>query len=182
MDTVVTCVSNCLPQPLCGAPIVGMQYLWRRGIDHVSVDAARQFTIVSLTRGFSGCSHEAFEMMSCLGQRDFEAVAAIPDTVGSVGESPGAFRRRMRECTHHQGGAGATNPPLYWDKGEVTDVIVDARVGLGFRRNQQLPISRGGDVLEEIYWGVYCPNYAMRSRPFNWTWRKVHQAPLSASR
>ena len=88
----------------------------------------------------------------------------------------------MHEGRHDPAGAGAGHAPGDGHLGQIADALADARVELGFGRGQRLPISRIGDVLEEVDRRMDRADDADRARPGHAADRHIHQAPRSASR
>jgi hypothetical protein len=129
------------------------------------VDGADELAVVGLARRLVGRAHEALEVMRGLGECDLEPVAAGPHTVAAVGESPGPVARDMGERAHHDRGGRAAHPARDRHEREIADRIADARVQLRLRRDEQFPVGRIGDVLEDVDRRIDRADDPVRDRP-----------------
>ena len=121
-----------------------------------------------------------------LQQRRLEALGQIEHAVSPVREPARAVGADMRERRHQVGCAGPSDPPVGRHKVKRAQRLHQPRIGLLLGRDQQRPVLRVGDVLEQVDGRKQAADDPSRAPPLNMAGRDLdrinHQPPRSASR
>ena len=143
--------AHCLPKRLPGRPIVGHKQRRIRPVSNLSTHRTDQFPVIRLPRRLSSRPHEPFEMPGRFRQRDREPVPAIPNPIRPIRKPARPLGRRMGKRAHHQRCGRARDPARHRHQPQITNRIENPRIGLRLSRNQQFPVPRRRDVLEQIH-------------------------------
>ena len=155
----------------------------------IQVGTYRQNDLAKLRRParcFGGSGHEAGMVMDRFEKCRLEDISDIEHAVAAIGEAARTIRAGVREWRHQIGRPVAAYPASRWHEVEITDRRHDPRVGFLLCGNQQRPIRRVRNVLEQVDRRKGTADDPDSTFPLNLTDRDMlafgHQPPRSASR